>query len=147
VWTTEPELSRLATGELRATAGDVATVAVDEADADAFDVETAYRLVTLPAEPRADREFASLLRTADETMGAVTLEEGSPLVGQPLSTVGETVAAIRPAGGTVETVEAIPRRSRETAVGDTLYVVARPDALRRLEAKAQAQPSSMPAGE
>jgi len=43
-----------------------------------------------------------------------------------------TVAAVRPATGTVE---AIPPRARTVEAGDTLYVVARPDVLRRLETR------------
>jgi K+/H+ antiporter YhaU regulatory subunit KhtT len=124
---------RVLTGELRARADDVVTVAVDETEAEKLDAETAYRLVSLPAEPQVDREFASLLRAADETMAAVSIEAGSAAVGETLGSLDVTVAAVRPSAGPVE---AIPTRARPIAAGDTLYVVARPDVLRRLEARA-----------
>ncbi|AUV82982.1 potassium transporter TrkA [Salinigranum rubrum] len=123
---------RLFTAELRATNGDVVTLAADATDVGKVDATTTYRLVSLPAEPRADREFASLLRVADETMAAVTVPEGSEIVGETLGSLDVTVAAVRPASGTVQ---AIPTRSRLIEPGDTLYVVARPEVLRRLEAR------------
>jgi hypothetical protein len=124
---------RLFTAELRATSGDVVTLAADAADAAQVDATSTYRLVSLPAEPRADREFASLLRVADETMAAVTVPESSSVVGETLGSLDVTVAAVRPVSGSVE---AIPTRSRVVEAGDTLYVVARPEVLRRLEARA-----------
>jgi hypothetical protein len=123
---------RLLTGELRATANDVVTLAVDETDAGKLDASTTYRLVSLPAEPQVDREFASLLRAADETMAAVSVKDGSTVVGETLGSLNVTVAAIRSAAGQVT---AIPTRARQIEAGDTLYVVARPDVLRRLEAR------------
>lgn len=128
-----PEL--VATGELRAAVDDVATVAVDAAEAGKLDAATAYRLVTLPAEPQADREFASLLRASDETMGAVEVGAESDLDGATIAELDVTVAAVRPADGTVEP---IPPRARTLVAGDTTYVLARPDGLRRLEARAEA---------
>jgi hypothetical protein len=133
VWRTTPEPKRVATGELRATEGDTATLVVDEADAESLRSDEQYRLLTLPAEPQADREFAGLLRAADETMGVVTIGEGSGLVGSTVGDLAVSVAAVRPAGGTVE---AIPGRNRTVVAGDTLYVIARPDLLRKLEGQA-----------
>lgn len=144
VWTDAETPEQVVTAELRATADDVATLAVDAADASKLSPGRSYRLVTLPAEPQTDREFASLLRAAEETMGAVTVRAESTLVGQSVSDLGATVAAVRPRGGTVE---AIPSRKRTLAAGDVLYVIARPEELRRLETAAQAQPSSVVAGE
>jgi K+/H+ antiporter YhaU regulatory subunit KhtT len=123
---------RLFTAELRARTEDVVTLAVDETDAQKVDASTTYRLVSLPAEPQVDREFASLLRAADETMAAVSIEEGSPVIGDSIGSLDVTVAAIRDAAGQVT---AIPTRARLIEAGDTLYVVARPDVLRRLEAQ------------
>ncbi|GAB3423148.1 hypothetical protein GCM10027435_28710 [Haloparvum alkalitolerans] len=121
---------RVATAELRATAGDVATLALDEADASALDDRTVYRLATLPAEQRADREFATVLRSADETMSAVRVEPGSSLVGTTVADVAAVVAAVRPPEGSVQ---AIPPRAYAFAAGDTVYLVGRPDELRRFE--------------
>ncbi|GAB7009297.1 cation:proton antiporter regulatory subunit [Halorubrum trueperi] len=133
VWRAEPEAKRVATGELRGVAGDAATVALDESEAEKLVDEAGYRLVTLPAEPQADREFASLLRTADETMAAIAVEAGSALVGSTVGEVGTVVAAVRPASGAVRP---IPPRSYAFEAGDLVYLVGRPDALRRFESDA-----------
>lgn len=124
----EPE--RVCTGELRATAADVVTVAVEETDVAALADDVAYRLVTLPVDQRADREFAGLLRAATETMGVIAVDADSPLTGVPVGGLDVTVAAIRDENGSVT-----PIPSRDTAItaGSTLYVVARPDALRAFE--------------
>ncbi|MFC7079608.1 TrkA C-terminal domain-containing protein [Halorussus caseinilyticus] len=123
-------VERVATAELRATVGDVATLALDAATD--LEPDAAYRLVTLPVEPRADREFSARLRAADETVGAVTLVADSPLVGAPVGSIDATVVAVRDAEG----VETIPADHRLLAPGDTLYVVARPDLLRKVETAA-----------
>ncbi|MFB6143184.1 MAG: TrkA C-terminal domain-containing protein [Halorientalis sp.] len=130
----EGETERVATGELRGVADDVVTLAVDAADADALDPQARYRLVTLPVESRPEREFASLLRAAAETMGVVELAGDSPLAGQPVGALDVSVVAVRSADGALET---IPQRTRVLAAGDTVYAVARPDALRRLETAAR----------
>jgi len=124
---------RVATAELRAAADDVVTLVVDAADAAALDDATRYRLVTLPAAPRVEDEFAGLLRAADETMAAVTVAAGSDLAGLPVGGVAATVVAVRPTDGRVET---LPGRDRTLAAGDTVYVVGRPETIRRLEAAA-----------
>ncbi|MFC6615954.1 TrkA C-terminal domain-containing protein [Halopenitus salinus] len=89
--------------------------------------------MTLPAEPQADREFASLLRAADETMTAVTIGPESPLVGTSVRDLEAVVAAVRPASASIE---AIPERDRLFEPGDTVFLLGRPDALRRVEAEA-----------
>ncbi|MEF8841591.1 MAG: TrkA C-terminal domain-containing protein [Haloarculaceae archaeon] len=130
---TAEEVERVAGAEVRGVAEDVVTLAVDAAEADALDGETRYRLVTMPVEPGTDREFASLLRSADETMGVITVTEGSPLVGVPIGALDVAVVAVRPADAPVE---AIPSRDRTLAPGETVFAVARPALLRRLEAAA-----------
>lgn len=137
MWTTGAGTpNRVTAGEVRGTADDIVTLAVDAADAERLNSETRYRLVTLPVEPRVDREFVSLLRAADETMGVTTIDQGSALAGSPVSALNVSVVAVRPADGAVE---AIPPRSRLLAAGDTIYSVARPDGLRKLEEAATAQ--------
>jgi hypothetical protein len=131
VWTTDPT-ERVTTAELRGVSGDVVTLAVDAADAPLLDADTEYRLVTLPVEPRADREFASLLRAAPETMSVVAVHEGSSLIGRPIQSLGVTVVAIRTGGG----IEAIPTRDRTVRAGDDLYAIAKPEDLRKLDAEA-----------
>jgi hypothetical protein len=121
---------RVTTAEVRDVADDVVTVAVDAADASALDDTTRYRLVTLPVQPRPDREFASLLRAAEETMGVATVGEDSDLVGVPIGALDVAVAAVRSVDGPIE---AIPPRARSLVAGDTVYAVDRPARLRRLE--------------
>jgi len=133
LWRTDPEPKRVATGELRGVAGDAVTVALDESDAERLAEEESYRIVTLPAEPQADREFASLLRNADETMAAIAVGAGSALAGSTVGDVEVVVAAVRPEDGSVQP---IPPRSYTFAAGDLVYLVGRPDALRRFEGDA-----------
>jgi hypothetical protein len=124
---------RVATAEIRATHEDTVTLSLDEYDARKL-AGGDYRLLTLPYDPGADRQFASLLRAADETMVAVTVEAGSDLDGATVATVEGTVVAVRSDAG----VDAIPSAARTLAAGDTLYVVARPDVARRVDAAAAA---------
>ncbi|RDI73132.1 potassium transporter TrkA [Halopelagius longus] len=138
----EPE--RAATAELRVAAGDVATVVLDEDEAAELDPEESYRIITLPNEPGAEHEFGSLLRAADETMESVTVEAGSELDGLTLRETDATVVAVKPADGTVE---AIPSRSRELGPGDVVYVVARPETIRRVSRRAAAAEADAPAAD
>ncbi len=128
---------RVTNAEIRGTAGDLVTLAMDESDAKRLDTDRRYRLVTLPVEPRADREFAAQLRTAEETMGAVTIGDGSVLVGSSIGALDVSVIAVTTADGDVV---AIPTRDRPIAIGETLYLIARPDQLRKLESAATPQP-------
>jgi hypothetical protein len=134
----------ITTGELRAAAGDVATIAVDESDADRLADDVRYRLVTLPAAVQPEREFASLLRNADETMGSIVVEPGSEMDGRAVEDVDLTVVAVRAAdssdGGRERegTVTAIPAGDRVLRAGETVYVMGRPEAIRRLEASGAA---------
>lgn len=133
VWRTDAEPERVLTAELRAHVDDVATLAVAEEEASRLDAASTYRLVTLPAEPQAEREFASLLRAAEETMYVVRVAEGSDLVGAAVGELDATVVAVTgPDGG----VDDLPD-DRMLAAGDAVYVVARPETYRRLEARAR----------
>ncbi|ELZ32945.1 trka-like protein [Halogeometricum pallidum JCM 14848] len=123
----DPE--RVVGAELRATAGDVATVILDESDAERLDRDEEYRLLTLPSDPGAEHEFTSLLRGADETMETVTIEAGSDLVGATLGNLDATVVAVRTAAGSID---AIPARARELDADDVLFLVARPETIRRV---------------
>ncbi len=134
LWQTGSPPDRVATAELRATNEDIVTLALDETEAETLDPTTRYRLVTLPSDPRPELQFASLLRSMDETMGVITIEANSVLAGTPIGALDPTVVGIQPAGGAIE---AIPRRSHVLASGDTVFAIARPEALRRLEAGAK----------
>jgi len=127
---TAPAPERVLTAELRAHVDDVATLAVAEEETSRLDAGSTYRLVTLPTEPQAEREFASLLRAAEETMYVVTVAEGSDLVGTSVGALDTTVVAVTAADGSVD---ALPD-DRSLAPGDTVYVVARPETYRRLDA-------------
>ena len=132
VWETNP-LRRVLTGELRGVAGEIVTVAIDAADTQKVDPSQQYKLVTLPVQDRPDREFASLLRAADETLGTVTVEPGSDLDGVTIGALQATVVAITREDAKPEP---IPGRSRVLSAGDVLYAIATPETLRRLEAAA-----------
>lgn len=144
LWRSGPDPERVVTAELRGAVDDVVTLALDEVDAMALDDGEPYRLVTLPAEARPEREFAALLRDADETMAVVEIEVGSPLDGTPIGALDLTTIAVRAADGSVS---AIPSRSRVLAAGDTLYAMARPETLRRLESAGSAVSDDAPAPE
>jgi len=133
VWTTGGDPDRVVTAELRGAVEDVATLAVDAFEADRLDPLERYRLVTLPREPSADREFASLLRAADETMAAVRIAPGSAVAGIAVGALDVTVVAIRPPDGRVEP---LPPRHRVLGADESVYVVGRPDVIRRFEAAA-----------
>jgi len=125
---------RVATAELRAAVGDVATLAVGADDAADLDPDAEHRLATLPTEPQADREFSARLRAADETVGAVGIAAGSPLDGTPVSALDASLVAVEREGR----VETLPSGDRLLGAGDTLYVIARPDRLRAVETAAKA---------
>jgi hypothetical protein len=132
VWSTEP-FERVLTGELRGVTGDVVTIAIDAADTPKLDQTTRYKLVTLPVQDRPDREFASLLRAADETMGTITVGPGTELDGATVGRLGVTVVAITRDGGQPEP---IPVPDRTLSAGNVIYAIAKPDALRRAETAA-----------
>ena len=133
----EPTPRRVATGEIRAVAGDTVTLTLDEADVEALSPDERYRLLTLPVTARADREFASLLGAADETFGVVSLPPESPLSGVAVGDLDATVVAVRRAGGGLDT---LPDRERELTGGETVYALGRPDVLRGLEGRATGEP-------
>lgn len=130
VWTAGETPDRITTAEIRGVAGETVTLAVDDDDATLLSPTETYRLVTMPAEPQADREFATLLRGVNETMGTVTVEAGSTLVGETADTVSAAVLAIRPTTGPLT---ALPDRDRGFEGGDTIYTLGRPDVIRQLE--------------
>jgi hypothetical protein len=133
VWGTDPP-RRLLTGELRGVAGETVTVAIDAAETPKVDQTERYRLVTLPVEERPDREFASLLRAADETMGTVTVGPGSALDGATVGSVDATVVAITREERAPRT---IPASGESLSAGDVLYLIAKPAALRSIETAAE----------
>jgi hypothetical protein len=129
VWETDP-MRRVLTAELRGVADDVVTLAIDAADTPKIDPTRRYRLVTLPVDDRPEREFASLLRAADETFASMTVEAGSPLHGMPVGALDITLIAVK--SESAEPI-ALPNADYVLAPGDMLFAIARPELLRRLE--------------
>ncbi|MFC4543977.1 TrkA C-terminal domain-containing protein [Halosolutus amylolyticus] len=119
---------RVTRGELRGTADDVVTVAVDADDAVELDPDADYRLVTLPGNPGAERDLVSLLRAADETVTTFAVDEGDPLAGAAVGSLPALVLAIDRDGDPI----ALPADDTALEAGDVAYALARPAALRRL---------------
>lgn len=134
VWETDP-MRRVLTGELRGIAADVVTVAIDSGDTPKLDPRTQYRLVTLPVDDRPEREFASVLRAADESFATATVEAGSPLHGMAVGALSVTVVSVEQEDGHPV---ALPERTHVLAPGDRVHAIAHPDALRRLETAGEA---------
>lgn len=115
--------------ELRASVGDVATVVADRALCDRIDPAVTYRLMTLPADTRPDREFAALLRRSKETMSTIQVGPESALVGVPLGALDVLVLALSRG----EATTTIPDRDQVIAAEDRLVLLGRPDRLRKIE--------------
>jgi hypothetical protein len=141
IWHDGDEGGRVGTAELRASVGRVATVATERAVADRIDPTREYRLMTLSADSRPDREFAAMLRRGDETMGTVTVSETSALVGLSSRALDLAIIAVRSADGETET---LPKRGRAVRAGDQLFALGRPDRLRKLEALAEPRAAADP---
>ncbi|RKD93474.1 cation:proton antiporter regulatory subunit [Halopiger aswanensis] len=127
--TTGGPMKRLAEGELRATAGDVATVAVDADDAAALEPDADYRLVTRPDTPGTERELVSLLRAANDTVTTLAVDADSGLAGRTVGSLPVLVVALERVDGNPV---ALPAADVRLEAGDTAYVLGRPDALRRI---------------
>ncbi|WP_425495426.1 TrkA C-terminal domain-containing protein [Natrinema halophilum] len=136
IWTREEgSARRVASGELRAFAGDVATIALDAEAARDFDPDREYRLVTLPGSPDAERDLVSLLRAADETVTTIAIEPDDPLAGVAIDSLPVLVLALERDGdgdGDGDEHLVLPDDDVRFATGDVAYVLGRPDALRRV---------------
>lgn len=93
--------TRVATGEVRAVVGDVVTLAVDASVAPRV-AGGRYRLVTLPYDPPADREFVALSTGADETLTTLVVGDGRERGGRDeadaAARAGDVVASTDAAG-------------------------------------------------
>ncbi|QLK24940.1 TrkA C-terminal domain-containing protein [Natrinema zhouii] len=135
IWARDDEggtARRIAGGELRATADDVATIALDAEDARDLEPEREYRLVTLPGSPDAERDLVSLLRAADETVTTIDIAPDDPLVGLPIDALPVLVLALERETEDGDEHLPLPAGDVRLAAGDTAYVLGRPDALRRV---------------
>lgn len=117
-------------GELRAAVEDTVTIACDRSVATAIDPTASYRLVTHAADETADREFVTLLRHAPETMSILAVEGDTPLVGTALGELDADVLAVQRDGD----ILTIPDRDLTIRPDDRLYLLGRPDHIRRVEA-------------
>lgn len=127
-------LRRVASGELRGVADDVATVSLDADDAESLEADESYRLVTLPRNPGAERDLVSLLRAADETVTTLAVSADDPLEGATVGSLPVLVIAIDRNGSDAEPDEhlALPDGETRLAAGDRAYALGRPEALRRI---------------
>ena len=130
LWTAAEGPELVVSGELRSVSGDISTIAIDENDIETVDPSQSYRLVTLLETPRPDREFATLLRSVDETIASVEVSPESLLTDETLSMTDAIIIAVRSADGTLE---ALPARDRVFSGNETVYAIGRPAVLRRLE--------------
>lgn len=143
VWrATDAGAERLATAELRAADDDVATIVTDVRRLAAIDQSEPHELVTLRAEKRPELEFASLLRAANESIDTVEITEGSPLAGIPVGAISLAIVAIRSA----EAMHPAPPPTRVCEPGDTVYVIGRPDELRKFRTAAGVADTETPSG-
>ncbi|ELY51464.1 TrkA-C domain-containing protein [Natronorubrum bangense JCM 10635] len=133
IWCREGDsLRRVAGGELRGVAGDVATVAVDSDDARRLEADDTYRLVTLPRSPGTERELVSVLRAAPETVITRPITAGDALDGATIDSLPVLVIAIDRGGLDESGQLALPAGETRLEAGDVAYVLGRPEALRRL---------------
>ncbi|WP_137288051.1 hypothetical protein [Natronorubrum halophilum] len=138
VWTCGDSSRLVATGRLRASAGPVTTLIVDAEDADAFERGERYQLTTRP-ETRSDANaLASAVRSADETVVAIAVEDGGTLESEFVGWVPGTVLAID--RGTA--VLSLPAEKVPLEAGDTVYVFGTPLELESLSTGLEAQPAS-----
>lgn len=135
---------RVGTGELRAAVGHNATISAPEEVIGRIDARTEYRLMTLSADERIDRTFASMLRRASKTMSVIDVLPESTVDGMTVEATGLSVIAIKSADGTTDT---IPSREQVIAAGDRLFAIGEPANLRRLEAAAASEASYEPPAE
>ncbi|QLH75817.1 TrkA C-terminal domain-containing protein [Halosimplex rubrum] len=143
VWTGGEDGGDLvATGKFRASVGDVATVAVGADDADAFDPDDSYRLVTRPDTAEDVNELVATVWEADETVTAVTVDEGDPLQGEFVDWLPVSVLTVVRDGEPIP----FPADNETLAVGDTVYVLGTPAGLHRLaEYEPEREPGDRPA--
>lgn len=130
----EDSAQRVATADVRGVDQDTVTLALGTDLARRIDQSATHRLVTLPSRERPDREFAALLRAANETMEAITVEEGASLTGLPIGALEPPIVALRREQSTTT----LPPGERKLGAGDVIYVVGREDELRRVRTAAQA---------
>jgi len=145
VWTDGADGGRLvATGKFRAAVGDVATVTVGAEDADAFDAEESYRLVTRPDTASDVNELVATVWEAEETVTARTVDDGDALQGEFVDWLPVSVLVLVRDGDPIP----FPAANETLTAGDTVYVLGTPDDLHRFaEYEPDREPGDRPAPE
>ncbi|WP_255191027.1 TrkA C-terminal domain-containing protein [Natronobeatus ordinarius] len=138
IWSAEEESRLVATGTLRSANGSIATVIVDADAAASLSADERYRLVTRPDDPTDGYEFASTLRTVDETVDATTVEPDGPLDGEFAGWLPGQVLVIDRDGDLLT----LPDDSETLTAGDELWLLASPDDLEAFDgAPADGEPT------
>lgn len=125
IWSADAEPTLVAEGSIRATEGDVATVAVAEAAAQALDHNERYRLLTRPDTTNDARELATILWDADATVTALDVDRGGTLEGEFVEWLPGRVLAIEREDQSV----AFPDANETLQAGDTVYLLGQPSEL------------------
>lgn len=128
LWSGSPP-EPVGTAELRAAVDDVATLLCERELADRIDPDATYRIVTLPDELSPERAFATMIRRGRDGIAAVTVEPDGVLDGAAVRELSVAVVAIERSG----TVIATPASTTHLAGDDRLYVLGRPERLRKLD--------------
>ncbi|MBZ6493612.1 hypothetical protein [Natrinema longum] len=115
----------IATGTLRTATGSVATVLVDVDRVDDFAVDERYRLVTRPDEPTDGYEFASTLRTVDETVTTLSIDSDGRFAGEFVGWLPGRVLVLDRA----DELRPFPEDSETLRAGDDLWILAPPEDL------------------
>ena len=141
IWSTQERSRLVTTGTLRTTSGSVATVIVDAENVPALSTDRRYRLVTRPDEPTDSYEFASTLRTVEETVVAMTVQPDGPVAGEFAGWLPGRVLVIDRDGE----VLSLPADNETLREGDRLWLLASPADLDAIdsdghETRPQAEP-------
>jgi len=129
VWATSGDSNRLtATGTFRAKDDDVATVVVNEDDADRFAPSERYDLVTRPDTINDTSELVSAIWDADETVTTVTVGADDELEGEFAGWLPATVLVI----DRDDEIIPLPEDNETLEDGDVIYALGTPAELREL---------------
>lgn len=129
IWRGGPEPEAVGMAEFRAAVGEVVTVVCERRIATGLDPEISYRLVTHAGDARPDRDFLAALRRSEETVRVLDLGPESPLIDATIASLDVTVIAMERADELVT----IPKGSMTLVAGDRLFLIGRPERLRKLE--------------
>lgn len=143
VWETEEQRQLVATGRIRSTAGEITTLVISDAERDAFDAETRYKLTTRPEVPNEVDAFVSVVSATEETIMRCSVDAGGPFEGEFVSWLPVTVMVVEREGEVI----VFPDDNLTLQATDTLYVFGGPADLQALAtyetASTDEQPSTL----